>query len=250
MNSNSTPATFWLFWHMMRDRSLLTRSMTEVDDCRTTGTVESLMFDTTKLSNKPLLQSSYAETLRLYVAVYIIRKPEYEDGQVLDYKIPRDKMIVVPSAMAHMDKRNWNLGMMEEHPVEKFWADRFLTFGSDNFRSSSAPATVADRCALRSPANIPSSSAMSSSSPPEPKFSLNGYSGAWIPFGGGIHQCPGRHWVKSQMLLSFAMISSAFDIELLSEKEKLRVDMAKYGLGALQPAEKVRFMIRRKNAAV
>jgi len=48
------------------------------------------------------------------------------------------------------------------------------------------------------------------------------------------------------MLLSFAIISSAFDIELVPGKAKLKVDMAKYGLGALNPAEKAGFRIRRK----
>ena len=65
-----------------------------------------------------------------------------------------------------------------------------------------------------------------------------------------MHQCSGRHWEKLQLLLSFAITSSAFDIELVSEKKKLQVDMAKYGLGALQPAEKVRFRIRRKKITV
>ena len=52
------------------------------------------------------------------------------------------------------------------------------------------------------------------------------------------------------MLLSFAIITSAFDIELVSEQEKLQVDIAKYGLGALQPAVKAGFRIRRKKFAV
>ena len=247
------PATFWLFWHMIHDRSLLTRATSEVNACCTTNTTESPCFDIAKLCNQPLLQSSYAETLRMYVAVYIIRKPEYEDAQVLDYKIPKDKMIVVSSAMAHMDKRNWNLGVMDEHPVEKFWAERFLSHGGNTHRPPSASSIDDTRPTFRSVASAPSLSAVSSVSPPEPKelkFSLNGYSGAWVPFGGGIHQCPGRHWVKLQMLLSFAIISAAFDIELLAGEEKLRVDMAKYGLGALQPAEKTGFRIRRKKTAV
>ena len=43
------------------------------------------------------------------------------------------------------------------------------------------------------------------------------------------------------------MTSGVFDIELLDGKEKkLGVDMGKYGLGVLQPSEKVRFRIRRK----
>ena len=236
-------ASFWFFWHMLRDRPLLKRATAEVDACCTDPITNLLPFDTAKLCNQPLLQSSYAETLRMYVAVYIIRKPEYKDAQVIDYRIPRDKMVVISSAMAHMDKRNWNLGTMEEHPVEKFWAERFLTYGGNLSRSSSASSTVSTDSAV-------DMSTMDDnflkSNLAEPKFSLNGYSGAWVPFGGGIHQCPGRHWVKMQMLLSFAIISSTFDIELLAPGEKVKVDMAKYGLGALNPAEKVKFRIRCK----
>ena len=257
---------------MIRDQSLLTRARSEVNaSYTTTNTNISPCFDIAKLCNQPLLQSSYAETLRMYIAVYIIRKPEYEDAQVLDYKIPKDKMIVVSSAMAHMDKRNWNLGVTDEHPVESFWAERFLSHDGNTHRPPSASSIDNIRPTFSSVASTNSVSAVSSSSLPErneskelkeskepkepkenkePKFSLNGYSGAWIPFGGGIHQCPGRHWVKLQMLLSFAIISAAFDIELLAGEAKLGVDMAKYGLGALQPAEKAGFRIRRRKTAV
>ena len=231
----------------MRDASLRDEATHEANACRT-NIEKCATFDATRLCNQPLLQSCYAETLRMYVAVYIIRKPVYEDAQVLDYVIPKDKMIVVSSSMAHMDKRNWNTGDLEEHPVERFWGERFLTYGStastrpplsrDN--SSFSSASSHSRAPLSTP--IPTSK----TKPLEPKFSLNGYSGAWIPFGGGIHQCPGRHWVKLQMLVSFAMINNAFDIEILDGIEKLGVDMAKYGLGALQPKEKVRFRIRKK----
>lgn len=260
MNSNSTPATFWLFWHMIRDQSLLTRATTELNACRTTNADHTQSFDTTKLCNQPLLQSSYAETLRLYVAVYLIRKPEYEDAQVLEYRIPKDKMIVISSAMAHMDKRNWNLGTLEEHPVEKFWAERFLTYGNNNPRASSnrtvsAPviattSTPPSAPTLTARSTPPSAPTFTPTKPSEPKFSLNGCSGVWIPFGGGLHQCPGRHWVKLQMLLSFAIVSSAFEIELAPGNTKLKVDIGKYGLGALNPGEKAPFRIRRKGAAV
>lgn len=220
---------------MMQSRSLLLRATSEINACRTTDTTESFCFDIKKLCGQPLLQSSFAETLRMYIADFILRKPEYEDALILDYKIPRNKSILISSTMAHMDKRHWNLGVMEEHPVEKFWADRFLTYSRDTSSS---------------PASTPSLSATSSYGPPDPKFSLNGYSGSWIPFGGGLHQCPGRHWVKVQMLLSFAIISEAFEIEPLAREGGLKVDMGKYGLGALIPAEKAGFRIRRKKTAV
>ncbi|KAL9124080.1 MAG: hypothetical protein Q9217_006553 [Psora testacea] len=246
MNSNSMPATFWLFWNLVNDRSLLDRVTSEAEACRTTHPTEAPSFDTVKLCNQPLLQSCYAETLRMYVAVYIIRKPVYEDAQVLDYTVPKDSMMVVSSAMAHMDKHNWNTGMLEERPVENFWAERFLTYRSETTRSSSSSSIVKSQIKEGNPKDFLPSTIAPHSKPPEPRYSLNGYNGAWIPFGGGIHQCPGRHWVKSQMLLSFALVNAAFDIELAPGPAKLKVDMGKYGLGALQPAEKVAFKIKRK----
>ena len=254
------PATFWLFWHMVRDRPLLSRATAEINACRMIHAAGPLYFDINKLCNQALLQSSYAEVLRLYIAVYIIRKPEYEDARILDYVLPKDKMIVISSAMAHMDRRNWNLGSVEKHSVEQFWADRFLTYGSDTARPTTKSRIIGTDSTFDDPiststANAPSTASASSSSstntpPSKARFSLNGYSGAWIPFGGGIHQCPGRHWVKLQMLLSFAMINAVFDIELLEPKASLNVDKSKYGLGALQPAEKARFRIRRKEGAL
>ena len=84
------------------------------------------------------------------------------------------------------------------------------------------------------------------SDPPEPNFSLNGYANNWNPVGGGIHEYHGRHWVKLQMLLTFAMISSTFDIELLAPHESVKPDKAKHGFRVLPPVEKARFRIRRR----
>ena len=244
MNSNSVPATFWLIWHLLRDRDLLTRVTYETDTCRIPSTSEPISFDTPKLCNQPLLQSCYAETLRKYVAVYIIRQPEHEDARILEYRVPKDKTIVISSATAHTDPRNWRTGPQGEHPVDAFWAERFLTYGPKlpQQRPSSLLPTPSTLNPKSSSAGAPGPDLLS-----EPKFSLNGYNGAWVPFGGGIHQCPGRHWVKLQMLLGFAVINAAFEIELLGKAgEDLRVDMRKYGLGTLQPGEKAGFRIRRR----
>ena len=246
------PATFWLIWHLLRDRDLLTRASYEIDTCRTTGTSEPISFETTKLCNRPLLQSCFAETLRKYVAVYIIRQPEHEDARILDYRVPKGKTIVISSGTAHRDPRNWLTGPQGKHTVDAFWAERFLTY---------APRSQQQRPPLRptlSAPNPPTTSTIAASAgafptrdPPEARFSLNGYNGAWVPFGGGIHQCPGRHWVKLQMLLGFAVLNAAFEIELVGKGKggvggDLSVDMRKYGLGTLQPGEKAPFRIRRR----
>lgn len=151
------------------------------------------------------------------------------------------------------------MGTSDEHLVDEFWADRFLTHSS----KSTEPTGGANSAASTS--IVPEGTAFSAplSTPPEShtggaKFSLTGYSGAWVPvcagigagIGAGMHQCPGKHWVKLQILLSFAMINDAFEIELLDAKDSLKVDMRKFGLGTLQPAEKARFRIRRKHGVV
>ena len=233
MNTNSTPAAFWLIWHMLRDQDLLARASREVDACRSSVPSGAVDVDTVRLIEQPLLQSCFAETLRKYTIVFAIRQPEREDAQILDYRIPQGKMMVINSAIAHTDPRNWNTGANEEHPVESFWSDRFLTYDSKPRQTKlEATSTTSDGPEVG-----------------EPRFSLKGYSGAWIPFGGGVHQCPGRHWVRTQMLLSFVLINSAFEIDILQPKETLRMDTGKYGLGVMQPGEKARFRIRRRKAA-
>ena len=173
-------------------------------------------------------------------------------------------MIIINSAMAHMDERNWNLGPRgEEHPVTSFWAQRFLTAKSSRASLSRSPEPSIDRGSdTKSDESTDSNDRASPSSvnaddraeeeEQHPRFSLDHYKGTWIPFGGGIHQCPRRHWVKTQMLPSFVMITAAFEIELLDNdsREELKVDMAKYGLGALQPGKRVGFRIRRKRGTV
>ena len=220
------PSTFWTFWEILRDPQLFDRVRSEVDACALTpSTPGKTEFDLAKLCNQPLLQSIYAETLRLRTAVYIIRKPEFNDAQIGPYTIPKDKMIVISSHMAHMDARNFNTGgPSEARPIDTFWADRFLTYPKDT-------------------RDIPSDA---ETKPQAPKFSLNGMAGAWIPFGGGIHQCPGRHWVKLQIISSFAMMSSAFEIELLEPERDPQMNMAKYGLGAMGPKGQTPFRIRRR----
>ena len=149
---------------------------------------------------------------------------------------------MINSAVAHTDERNWNVGTQGKgregyHPVTEFWGQRFLvpstnTSVSDSGRGAETAAS--------------------------PRFSLDRYKGAWIPFGGGIHQCPARHWIKTQMLLSLAVIVSTFEIELLNDGiggaagkgmgkgVEVEVDEGRHGLGASYPARKVGFRIRRR----
>ena len=237
------PSGFWLFWHALQNRQLLSEAATEINACKIGSGDQTALLDIKQLTNQPLLQSLYAETLRKYAAVYITRKTEYQDAQVLDYQIPKGKMVIINSNIAHMDERNWNTGAEGEHPVTSFWGQRFLIQDPDS--KPRPPSSEGTDSGYASATDSPAESKTETK-----RFSLERYKGAWVPFGGGFHMCPGRHWVKTQMLLSFAIITAAFDIELLDGREELRIDTSRYGLGALYPAEKARFRIRRKRAIV
>ena len=234
------PSGFWLFWHALQDQSLMADVASEISGCRIPydSRPSDAFLDTKQITNQPLLQSLFAETLRKYTAVYITRTTEFQDGQVLDYRIPKGKMVIINSNIAHMDERNWNTGANGEHPVTSFWGERFLT-KSTEMRSCITPSEGTDS-GYASGTEYPFEAKVEVK-----KFSLDRYKGAWVPFGGGFHMCPGRHWVKTQMLLSFAMITSAFEFELLDAPRELAVDNSRYGLGALYPGEKARFRIRR-----
>lgn len=80
----------------------------------------------------------------------------------------------------------------------------------------------------------------------EPVFSLEGVAGCWLPFGGGQRMCPGRHFAKSEMLGTFAMLLSDYDLELSGDMDGIRPDMRWYPTGTLPPMGKVPFRIRRK----
>ena len=126
-----------------------------------------------------------------------------------------------------MDPANFNEGAEKRYPVTSFWGERFLTC-TPSSRARDSQDAAADKDIAK------------------PGFSLDRYKGAWIPFGGGAHQCPGRHWVKVQMVVSLALIARAWDIELVGKREEIVVDLGRYGLGALEPGESVRARIRRK----
>ena len=88
------------------------------------------------LCSKPLLQSAYAETLRLYTSLFALRSPAHGDFHLGDWRIPEGKIIAVDSRVSHMDKHVWNTGRMatdgkETHPLSQFWAARFLEYDND-----------------------------------------------------------------------------------------------------------------------
>lgn len=198
----------------------------EIDSCTVKCPGGGITFDADLLLSMPLLQAVYAETLRLRMHFYIIRMADRTDVNIRDWIIPRQKVIVTPTTVAHMDSGAWNTGTENEHPVDQFWIGRFLTYPDRSENRTLDP----------------------SNSATAPTFSTKGLEGAWIPYGGGPRQCPGRHFAKRQILLTTALMVGMFDCEILEIGRDVKEDLTLkgFGSGMSHPAGKVPMRIRRR----
>jgi len=200
------------------------------------------------LLRKPFLLSIYAETLRLYVRVYITRCPERSDLQINDWIFPKNKVILVASDPAHFDSQIWNTSN-GRHPLNKFWAERFLLRAGDD--SSGPVRNLEGHNAEGSIKPLKGRLGQESNLQPATlkipvRFTMNGLYGSWIPYGGGSRACPGRHFAKREILFTCAMLLAAFDIEILAHEEDLKIAGGRYGFGAQYPAGKIPARIRKR----
>ncbi|KAI1139121.1 cytochrome P450 [Hypoxylon sp. FL0543] len=217
---NSVTAASWTIFEIYRDPELLASVRAEVDACAREGADGCIRFDIDQLLRLPVLQAAYAETLRLRMNFYIIRMPDRVDLNIRDWVIPRRKVIVTPTTVAHMDSEAWNTGLNNEHPVDKFWIGRFLRYPPKGTSGEASPT-----------------------------FSTKELEGSWIPYGGGPRQCPGRHFAKRQILLTAALMVSLFDCEILEEGRDVQEDftLKGFGSGVSHPAGTVPMRIRRRD---
>ncbi|OCL10073.1 cytochrome P450 [Glonium stellatum] len=238
-NANAVPSIFWYLFETLKDSSLGARMWAEARTCRT----EDSGFDITRLSNKPLLQSAYAEVLRLRVAITMTRTDEFGDFNLAGYTVPKHKPIVIFSRTAALNEEAWTLaGRPPSRPLEEFYADRFLAYPdatNDKGRASSNPAELSSE--TETTENL---------EPAEPQFSLDGLAGCWLPYGGGQRMCPGRHFAKNEIIGTFALLFSRYEIQLKNaDHSKVQPDMRWYPVGGLPPVCKVPFRIRKRQGS-
>ncbi|TGO11777.1 hypothetical protein BTUL_0102g00270 [Botrytis tulipae] len=235
LNSNTVRATFWFLPETMQSEDLSGGANKEVS--KAINTAEHLSsFDSKKIINSPLLQSIYAETLRIYVSVLMLRKTRQE-SKLGTWTVPSNIDVAVCNYTEHMNEKLWNPeGARESHPASTFWGRRFLKYpelkgpGKDHHEKESS--------------EKPSET---NQSEPAPVFSTQGLSCRWFPYGSGERMCPGRHFAKHQILLTFAVLSSSFDIELqVVDGWKPKPDLKHFGYGVMPPDTQTPFRIRRR----
>lgn len=167
-NSNVIAATMLVAFHIFQDPVLLSRVRSEIEE--TLGQHDSLRIDYSHLRRMPLLSSIQAEVLRLYVDVLLIFSSPHEDVSLGKWRLPKGQKALVSTSISHRDGNIWNT-MGGLHPLDSFWADRFII---DPTNKSSGPI----RPDVRTGENHDAYD--------KPYFSTRGLEGSWIPFGGEL----------------------------------------------------------------
>lgn len=185
------------------------------------------------LCSQPLVQSMYAEVLRLHNANVVARVPPTAGFSLEGWEFPKNEPIIVSTQGMARTPAVWSAGTPQDpHPLDDFWPERFIVDPED---MSSGP--VLRRA---------QSEKGEGETPSRPYFSLNGTNGAWIPYGGGSNMCPGRHFAKKEMIVATAMFLMAFDVELVPRKERIQQDKSYFMFGVMHPEGAVPARIRRR----
>lgn len=215
---------FWYIFEVLKDCNLYERMTAEVMSCLPTKDPE-VGRHLDSLLQQPLLQSAYAETLRLRVAIALPRTCERGDFELCGHKIKKDKHILVFTSPVMQDDAAWaRAGKPPLRPFEEFWADRFLA-PKNTSQQKTGTEDIKDL-----------------------EFSLRGLAGRWMPYGGGQHLCPGRHYAKRQIIGSFSFLFANYELELLDMvgSSKVEPDMRWFPSGSLPPNKQVPFRIRKR----
>jgi cytochrome P450 len=194
------------------------------------------------------MQSVYTETLRLRVAVVIQRSPTVPDFKIDNWSFSEGKMIMANHWIAARDEAVWNTGRLgengsQQYPVDEFWGERFLEYPDDPL---SGPLRKPERAAEPG-AN---GGEKSISDDRQAKFTMDGTTGHYFPYSGGLKMCPGRFFAKQEIIGATAMILSAYDIEFVDVEaaKKIKPDMNYFPFGAVPPKGNIAVRIRRRRA--
>ena len=110
---------------VLRDPQLLEKVRSIIASYRITSPPGTVDFDYANLCSDPLLQSIYAETMRMHTAIFLMRGQDRKDFNLRGWRIPRNAVMMISSYDAQMDPEIWGKEPGEP-PANQFWAERFL----------------------------------------------------------------------------------------------------------------------------
>ncbi|KAK7960407.1 cytochrome P450 [Apiospora saccharicola] len=240
---NVYSATIMALIHIARDRQVLERVRGEMDAAF--GAHQPLSSVSIKeLAKLPLLSSIFAETLRLHVTSFSVVTAPYQDMRLGGrYLFPKGGIGMLSSRVSHLDTGFWNT-QEGVHPVNSFWADRFLTDPSDPSSGPRIPGLKNTDTSVRASGRCKAGS--QGDADDQPYFSTEGLRESWYPFGGGQFICPERFIARSAMILTCALLARQFDMEVLNKR--IEFSSSTYGFGTEQPKHPVQVRLRRRLA--
>ncbi|KAK5657381.1 hypothetical protein OQA88_2951 [Cercophora sp. LCS_1] len=236
-NANAIPMAFWNLIEVYKDRDLRDRVLPELQAgiASSPGQVP-LEFDLTPILSSPLLQSIYAEVLRMRISLLVTRIPERGVFQHGPWNFQHGAFIALPSGYIGYHEGAWKDHTAGgQRPVSAFWAERFLVPDEDD-----EPTT---RRKKHKDVNA------EKEKPRKMRFSTDNLEGIWMPYGGGAVMCPGRHLAKQEMMGGVTVFAAYYELEV-TEGWVPKMDPFFYGVGAQQPAERTPVRIRRKAGGV
>ena len=200
----------------------------------------SIVIDIEGLCQQPLVQSIYAEVLRVRNGTVVARVPKVPDFKIDGWHFPKDRPIMVSSFDTARNALVWNQGTAEEpHPLGEFWPERFLVDPND---ASSGPVLRSSSTSQKGQTKAASGAASG-----RLRYTLDGTEGAWMPYGGGSRMCPGRHFAKKEMITLMAIFITYFDIELLIPPgARVEHDQKYFMFGVMPPKGPIPARIRRR----
>lgn len=203
------------------------------------ATTGPLSIDMDGLCQETLLQSIYAEVLRVHNGTVVARVPQTTNFSIAGWRFPKDDAIMVSTYDTARSTSVWNQGTPDNpHPVDEFWPERFIIDPKD---PSSGP--------VLPQANRENRSQDSNNEPQQPRFSLDGTFGSWVPYGGGTRMCPGRHFAKRELIVAMAIFLTEFDIELKPRDGWIQNDKSYFMFGVMHPMGLIPARIRRRKPA-
>lgn len=206
---NTVASVFWLVIDVFRHPEILAEVRREAASCIIDMQDGTPKFDMERLIRLPWVQAVYAENLRLRIHGAILRKSP-ENVNLNGWMIPKNDIIVTCSTTAHMNPKVWSTVERGSHPSSEFHPVRWLQEKQGQLH-----------------------------------FSMNGTDGSWIPFGAGVHACPGRMFTKYQTILTLSLLATMFDLDIVGDDKSLEMSLKRFGFGILSPKGKVAYKIRK-----
>lgn len=248
-NINVQTAAIWTLIEIFKSAVLVSRVREELEKASFASFQSPQDID--KLIQLPLLQSIYAEVLRLHTEVQHVLYSHHSNINIDQWSFPRKTWVLVPCRSAHMDTRVWNT-RNGEFPLDTFWADRFLVYPDDPMSGPMLPSLNTVRktaSSATSPTSLSEGNVARPSTtrdPTTPIYRESAMKNSFLAYGIGERACPGRFFAKRVIIAFCATIVSGYDIELLTKETKWEHSMHSFGFGPQMPQNKVPFRIRRR----